>query len=254
MSTVEDFTRGDPECSASLYSYYNLINFIKIAKRLGKDASAYEAAAEAQKREILKSFYNRETKIMDDGQQFSMAFALKLGLIPDEDITVVVDLLEQHIKDNNFHLRAGIFGTKYVMEALHAHGRFETAEHLILQNTYPSWLHMLEGRTTLPEKWDGGGSQNHCMFGSVDAIFYAMYAGIQVGHGTITVNPYYSPRMDRVSAKTFIGKGILAVEWGRDADGVRVSITNNIGEPVYFVQNNSSQAVENGTAASFYLK
>ena len=251
QSTVEGFTRGDPGCSSSLYSYYNLINFIHIAKKLGKDTSTYESAAEAQKEAILATFYNRETKVVDDGQQFSMAFALKLGIIPDEDITSVVDLLEQHIKDNDFHLRAGIFGAKYVMEALHAHGRYETAERLIFQNTFPSWLNMLEGRTTIPEQWDGGGSQNHCMFGSVDAIFFAMYAGIRIGNDKIIVDPYYSPRMNHVSAKTWIGKGTLSVEWIRNTDGIRTSITNNTGEPVYFVRNSDAHAVENGASAEF---
>ena len=89
------------------------------------------------------------------------------------------------------------------------------------------------------------------MFGSVDAIFFAMYAGIRIDNDRITVDPYYSPRMNHVSAKTLIGKGILSVEWARNADLVRVSITNNTGEPVYFVQSNKAHTVENGMTAEF---
>ncbi|MBE6586727.1 MAG: hypothetical protein E7645_09485 [Ruminococcaceae bacterium] len=251
QSTVEDFNRGDPECNASFYSYYDLMNFISISKRLGKDVAQYEKTAEAQKQEIRKVFYNSETKVMDDGQQYSMAFALNLGLIPEEDVTAVVDMLEQSIRDHDFHICAGIFGARYIMEALCARGRFETAERLIFQDTFPSWLDMLKGRTTLPEKWNGGASQNHCMFGSVDVIFYSVYAGIKVEEDAIVVDPYYSPRMNRVSAKTFVGKGLIEVEWTRKDDGIHVSIVNNTGEPVFFVNDNGRHAVENGMSAKF---
>lgn len=64
--------------------------------------------------------------------------------------------LVSDIEAHDHHLTTGILGTKYVMEMLAAYGKNQTAMKLILQKTFPGWLNLIEGRTTLPEDWRGG--------------------------------------------------------------------------------------------------
>ena len=253
QSTVEGFTRGDPACCSSLYSYYNLVNFISISKALGKDVSVYEKIADLRKYIIFDEYYDSETGDFGDGSQMSISFALKLGIVPEDKIPTVLGRLEKSIIDNDYHIVAGIFGTKYIMEVLRDHGRFDLAEKLIFRDTYPSWLDMLKTRTTITERWEvGRSSQNHCMLGSIDAIFYSMYAGIRVGEN-ITIDPYYSTQMNHVSATTFIGKGNLTVEWTRNGKGITVSIDNQTGEPVSFVMGDKQLEIKTGSNNKFEI-
>jgi alpha-L-rhamnosidase len=109
------------------------------------------------------------------------------------------------------------------MEALRDGGRCDVAMKLLLQDTYPSWLDMTRGKTTLPEQWDGGKSQNHCMFGSVDGILYSMLAGIRVGK-EIEIKPYFSAEVDHVCASTVLAGGKITVEWTRKDGNIELRI------------------------------
>lgn len=140
--------------------------------------------------------------------------------------------LVSDIEAHDHHLTTGILGTKYVMEMLAAYGKYQTAMKLILQKTFPGWLNLIEGRTTLAEDWKGGGSQNHCMFGCVDAIFYSMLAGIQVDE-EITLNPCFPDQLSHVEAKTRIRGGEISVSWTRRAD--QIQLTLDISGPVSVV-------------------
>ena len=82
---------------------------------------------------------------------------------------------------------------------------------------------MTRGKTTLPEQWDGGKSQNHCMFGSVDGILYSMLAGIRVGK-EIEIVPYFAMEVDHVCASTVLAGGKITVEWTRKDGNIELRI------------------------------
>ena len=134
-----------------------------------------------------------------------------------------VEKLVRDVEAHSYHLTTGILGTKYIMEALRDAGRCDVAMKLLLQDTYPSWLDMTRGKTSLPEQWSGGKSQNHCMFGSVDAILYSMLAGIVVGK-EIEIKPYFAAEINRVCASTELSAGRIAVEWTREDGAITLSV------------------------------
>ena len=223
MSMAEGWTRGDPESCSTLYYLYNLKIAKNVLDALGRDSLEIAALIEDEKRIILDTFYDAENVIFDGNSQFSLSFALKLGVIPEKDVPTAVERLVRDVEAHGFHLTTGILGTKYIMEALRDAGRCDVAMKLLLQNTYPSWLDMTRGKTSLPEQWDGGKSQNHCMFGSVDAILYSMLAGIQVGE-KIEIKPYFADKFNRVCASTKLKNGKISVKWTREDGKIQLLI------------------------------
>jgi alpha-L-rhamnosidase len=97
----------------------------------------------------------------------------------------VDDVLDKH----GGHLTTGIFGTKYMLNALTDAGRADVACTIVGQKDFPGWVHMLErGATTLWEHWeysDDVYSHNHPMFGSVSEWFYRAVAGINVAEDAV---------------------------------------------------------------------
>jgi len=223
MSRDEGWTRGDPESCSTLYYLYNLMIAKDVLEALGKDSSELVNLIEEQKKITLDTFYDAENVIFDGNSQFSLSFALKLGIIPESDVESAVEKLCANIEAHGYHLTTGILGTKYVMEVLRDNGRCNIAMKLLLQDTYPSWLDMTRGKTTLPEQWDGGKSQNHCMFGSVDGILYSILAGIRVGK-EIEIVPYFAAEVNHVCAATTLAGGKITVEWTRKDSNIELRI------------------------------
>ncbi|MBR6794260.1 MAG: family 78 glycoside hydrolase catalytic domain [Clostridia bacterium] len=213
MSRDKGWVRGDPPCSSSLCYYYALLLTVKILGALGREDQKqhYISVAEQEKAAILDRFYDAEGKSFGNNSQFSLSFALRLGLIPDQDKRAVLERLLADIKAHDYHLTTGIFGTKHMMEVLKDNGAYETAMRLILQDTFPSWLDLIRGKTTLSERWDGGGSQNHCMFGSIDSIFYSMTADIRIDE-KIEILPAPCDRVRTVKAKVSLRGGQISVD------------------------------------------
>ena len=223
MSMAEGWTRGDPESCSTLYYLYNLKIAKNVLDALDLDSLELAALIEDEKRIILDTFYDTENVIFDGNSQFSLSFALKLGIIPEKDVPTAVEKLVRDVEAHGFHLTTGILGTKYIMEALRDAGRCDVAMKLLLQDTSPSWLDMTRGKTSLPEQWNGGKSQNHCMFGSVDAILYSMLAGIQVGE-KIEIKPYFAEEVNLVCASTRLKNGKISVKWTRSDGKIQLLI------------------------------
>ena len=223
MSMAEGWTRGDPKSCSTLYYLYNLKIAKNVLDALGRDSSEIEELIEDEKRIILDTFYDAENVTFDGNSQFSLSFALKLGVIPEKDIPEAIKKLVRDVEAHGYHLTTGILGTKYIMEVLRDSGRCDVAMKLLLRDTYPSWLDMTRGKTSLPEQWDGGKSQNHCMFGSVDAILYSMLAGIQVGE-KIEIKPYFADEVNLVCASTKLKNGKISVKWTREDGKIRLLI------------------------------
>lgn len=234
MSRDEGWTRGDPDSCSTLYYLYNLMIAKNVLDALESDSSELAKLIEDQKKIILEAFYDAENIVFDGNSQFSLAFAVKLGVLPEGDVPAAVEKLCGNIEAHGYHLTTGILGTKYVLEVLRDHGKGDVALKLILQDTYPSWLDMTRGKTTLPEQWDGGKSQNHCMFGSVDALFFSLIAGIRIGN-TVTIEPGCCYKeVAHVLARTQISGGGVEVEWTRADASVDLRIKVEGGAEVMY--------------------
>jgi len=167
-----------------------------IASLLGRDDDARHYADLAGR---VKAAY-RGKFVLPNGRMFcgtasgnsQTAYLLTLAfdILEDENRSACFDFLMALIEANDWHLNTGFVGTPLLNLTLTAFGRTDAAYRLLLQQTCPSWLHMiLNGATTMWERWDactkedGLGpasmcSFNHYALGAVGEWLYAVVGGI----------------------------------------------------------------------------
>jgi alpha-L-rhamnosidase len=115
--------------------------------------------------------------------------ALAFGLVPDELRRPTADRLVELIRSAGTHLGTGFLATPHLLPVLADHGHAGVAYELLLQDTSPSWLSMLDrGATTMWEWWDGvdadgrpHDSLNHYAKGAVIGFLHRHTAGIRLG-------------------------------------------------------------------------
>ena len=113
--------------------------------------------------------------------------ALAFGLVPAEMRRQTADRLVELIRDAGGHLGTGFLATPYLLPVLADTGHLDVAYELLLQDTEPSWLAMVErGATTVWENWEGitadgtvKDSLNHYSKGAVVSFLHTRVAGIQ---------------------------------------------------------------------------
>ena len=244
--------------SSTGFYYYMIEITAKIAKILGRsdDVERYEPLAGSVKDAFNNRFFNPAGHCYEDGSQFANGFPLFLGLVPaDERVAVLANLVDDIVNKQGGHLTTGIFGVKYVMELLSREGRGDVAWLLATQDSYPSWIHMLKGRTTLTEKWSvegTGWSGNHIMRGSIDSWFYKELGGINIdedapGYERVAIKPFIAPGLPwaKVSLKTV--KGDFRSEWSRGQEGLELKVGIPSGvEALVHVRADSLQQVSEG--------
>jgi len=131
-------------------------------------------------------------------RQTLFATLLYHDIIPDSEINIALDSLLSSLSNPTAHFTTGIFGTKYILEALSKTGNTGIVYDIVNSTRYPGWGHMIDqGATTLWETWkesDNVYSNCHPMFGSVSEWFYKWLAGIRVhpdypGFEKFIINP-----------------------------------------------------------------
>lgn len=239
------------ELVASWFHYQDALTLAEIARILGKpeDAEKYARLAADIKQAFNKEYIREKLSFPDlqskyfvygTGSQVSHILPLYADMVPeDKKETILKTLLKDIEISHGCHLSTGIVGTRYVLDTLTKYGRADLAYRLATQTTYPSWGYMIkEGATTLWERWeylDGTGmnSHNHIMFGSIDAWFYKVLAGINIdpsrpGFQRFTVKPYVLGDLSHVSASLRTVRGLVSSSWRKEKD----SLTLNVVVPV----------------------
>lgn len=226
--------------TGTAFYYFNVKLFAQIARNLGKTEEA--AAAEA-KASVIKDSFNRKflqpgTGRYGDATQTCQAFALYFDLVPPAERNQALDVLLQDIRRHNHHLTTGIFGTKYMFNALTDAGQADAAYALVNQKTFPGWGHMLaKGATTLWEHWefsDDTYSHNHPMFGSVSEWFYKALAGIRPdpsarGLDRILIQPEPVGDLTWVRAHYDSVRGRIVSSWQRKGNQFQLRVEIPIG-------------------------
>lgn len=226
--------------TGTAFYYFNVKLLEQLATALGKTADAAEARVKADQ---IKAAFNQKflqpgTGRYDTASQACQAFALYMGLTPDGEQSKALEVLVHDVMDlHQGHLSTGIFGTKYMLQALTTLGRADVAYEIVNQRSFPGWGHMLEqGATTLWEHWefsDNTFSHNHPMFGSVSEWFYKALAGIQpaadaVGFDKIIIHPRPVKDLQWVKAHYESVRGQIVSEWdqkpGRFSLHVRIPV------------------------------
>ena len=101
---------------------------------------------------------------------------------------IVADQLVAMVRAADTHLNTGFLATPYLLPVLADTGHLDLAYELLLQDTPPSWLAMIDrGATTIWEHWEGidadgvaHASLNHYSKGAVISFLHQYVAGIQL--------------------------------------------------------------------------
>ncbi|MBE6883649.1 MAG: hypothetical protein E7487_03490 [Ruminococcaceae bacterium] len=206
------------------YHYYNYILLAKIAEYLGMKEEMKEnlTCAAKVKKAFLEKWWNEETGIVATGSQACQAFALWLGILPEEGRVLAAEKLNEAVVSVGTRITTGNLCTRYLFDMLAEYGYVDTAWALITREEYPSWGYMLQnGATTVWERFEmkengGMNSHNHPMFGAVGYWFYAYVAGVRPsapGWKTFTVKPYIPEKLTFAEAKVNSVKGEIRVKW-----------------------------------------
>lgn len=158
-------------------------------------------------------------------KQTLFATLLYHDILPEDDIDMAVDSLLSSLSDS--HFTTGIFGTKYILEALSKTGNSGAAYDIVNSTSYPGWGYMIDrGATTLWETWkesDDTYSNNHPMFGSVSEWFYKWLGGIRPdpdhpGFEKFIINPSLPEGLDQVVSSYHSPFGEIVSNWRNNGE------------------------------------
>lgn len=222
---------------APAYYAFSAKNMAEIAAVLGRneDAKHYHELYE-NIREAFIAEYVHEDGTVDADFQGIYVIALKMGLVPDEVRTKMVNHLCDMIRENGDRLDTGFLSVLFLMDALCENGREDVAYKLLFQTGCPSWLYEVEkGGTTMWESWgaiaeDGTVSTysyNHYAFGCVMDWMSRHIGGLQAiepGYRRFRVKPSFASGLTSAAVSEDTPYGVAAVEWHAIGDAVCVHV------------------------------
>ncbi|MEI7828588.1 MAG: family 78 glycoside hydrolase catalytic domain [Prolixibacteraceae bacterium] len=158
-------------------------------------------------------------------------------IIPQKDLPAATDSLLKAVRNApSGHFTTGIFGTKYILEALSMTGHADEVYKIVNSSAYPGWGFMIDhGATTIWETWkesDNTYSNCHPMFGTVSEWFYRYLAGIRPladypGFKRFILAPEWPDGLNQAEAVYHAPAGDIKVNWMRTAGDIfelRVSV------------------------------
>ncbi len=220
-------------------SYLQAFDLAQAATALGQaaDAAHYATLAAAIKDAFNATFLNAAHDGYADGRQVTSILPLAFGMVPADDVTAVGDRLVSTILDtDDGHLDTGIFGTRYLMDALARIGRIDVAMTVLDQTTYPGFGYEIsQAATTDWEQWtyrSNMESHDHAMFTGINASLYTDLAGIDptdAGYSMLRIAPQVPPGLHQVSASIETIRGEVASSWttGTHAFDLAVAVPVN---------------------------
>jgi alpha-L-rhamnosidase len=235
------FDTSTPLAIPATTAYYRYATVMaEIARLAGDDGAQYEALAERIKAAFNDRFLDREAGSYGSGSQASNALPLAAGIVPDEQRAAVLASLQADIAERGNHLSTGEIGLRALFDVLGEAGDADTVLAMATNPTAPSYAAMLaSGATTLPEFWDGRGSQNHFMMGAIDDWSYRYLAGIRPtapGFKSFVVAPLVPDGLDHASASWESPYGTIESAWRRTPGGglrLRVTVPVNTSAEVH---------------------
>lgn len=217
-----------PEPLVNTAYFYHVTDIMsRVAQVLGEkgDHDNYVTLAKKIKADFNTAYYDASNKRYWEGRQGANAFALALGLVPDDKYPLVFNSLIEELKKLNYHFDTGILGTPLLVKVLSQNDRDDVVFKLMNQRDFPSFGYLLDDKnSTLWEFWDGNGSRCHPMFGSVVSWFYDGLAGIKtdsasVGMQHFLIEPKTVADMDYCKASYQSLYGKIRSEWKRLENG-----------------------------------
>jgi len=222
--------------------YLNSIDIlVRTAEILGK-VEAKEKYSRLYERTLfafLREYVSPNGRLVCETQT-AYTLALRFHLLKAEWAEKAAKKLAALLQKNDNHLLTGFAGTPHLCPVLSETGFHSIANHLLMNDDYPSWLYEIKmGATTVWERWNGikpngeffepsMNSFNHYAYGSIGEWMYQYVAGISArepGYKKIRIWPNLTRGLAQVRAEfdspygkivsgyeVNNGKGILHVE------------------------------------------
>jgi alpha-L-rhamnosidase len=218
---------------ATAYYRHSSAIMARIAAVLGRADEARELRdLSGNVRGAWQEEYLRADGTVRGGTQANCVRALAFGLVPDSARAAVTGQLAALVGEAGTHLGTGFLATPYLLPVLAENGRLELAYELLMQDSAPSWLVMVDrGATTMWEDWNGvgpdgnaKGSLNHYSKGAVASFLHRYTAGLRQAPGSagwerIIIEPRPGAGLTSASTSHRGPQGPIEVRWIID-DGV----------------------------------
>jgi alpha-L-rhamnosidase len=234
VSLVEEMTRittMDHGPTATAYLHRSARELAAMAQLVGEAGlvATYTDLAD----DVLAAW---RTEFIDDAghirpaTQANLVRALAFGLVPQHLQSLAAADLVALIRDAGTHLGTGFLATPFLLPVLADHGHLDVAYELLLQDSEPSWLTMIDrGATTMWELWDGvsadgvaTASLNHYSKGAVISFLHRYTAGMQLlepGYRRFRIAPRPGGGIRWARTHHDSPHGRIAVEWHDHASG-----------------------------------
>lgn len=188
----------------------------------------YEKLADNLKTKIRAEFWDKPV-LGKINRQTLFATLLYHEIVPKEEIDAARDSLIKAVqKGPSGHFNTGIFGTKYILEALSEYHSPEMVFDIVNSRNYPGWGFMIDrGATTIWETWkesDNTYSNCHPMFGSVTEWYYRWLGGIRPdpqypGFKEFILAPSTPGGLDFVHCNYHSPYGEIVSNWQKESEG-----------------------------------
>jgi hypothetical protein len=239
--------------TATAFYYQDARILSEVAPLLGNTRDAAEYAQLAQK--ILASFnqnfFNASNDSYATGSQASNALPLALDMVAPSARTAV---LENLVKD--FEAKQTTVGEvclESLLNALADGGRSDLIYRMYDTETSGYGLQIKLGKTSETEGWNGGGSQDHFMFGQLSEWLFTHLAGIErdprtPGFAKIVIKPAVVGDLTEVKGSYDSIAGRIVSEWKRNGStlALHLVIPPNTTATVYLPASSASTIQEGG--------
>jgi alpha-L-rhamnosidase len=249
------------------YSTQLLINAATVLNKQ-EDVTYYTGLLKRIKDAFFKEYVTPNGRLVS-GTQTAYTLALNFDMLPESLRGQAADRLVENIHAYGDHLTTGFLGTPYLCHVLSRFGKDNTAYHLLLQQTYPSWLYPVKmGATTIWERWDGikpdktfetptMNSFNHYSYGAIGDWMYRVMTGLDTytdgpGYKHIKIMPHPGGGFTNASATLQTYYGDVSSGW-EVKDGktyYTINIPANTKADIHLPAKNADDITEDGKPLS----
>lgn len=223
LSDHESLMKVPVELTGTCHYYQIARIMARFASITGDQAGVirYSNLADKIRVKIIDLFWD-QPDIEVPNRQTLLSSLLVAGVLDAKDQAVALDQLLRVLQESDYHVTTGIFGTKYLLDALSSHGRTDIAFRIVNQSGFPGWKYMIDhGATTVWETWkesDNTFSQNHPMFGSVSEWYLKWLGGIQPdvenpAENKVVLRPQPVEDLDSLAVEKYFPSGSLVSHW-----------------------------------------
>jgi len=237
------FRAADQGSVATAYLYRSAALLSRISASTGDhaDAERFGLLAERVLHAWRAEYMGQDGSLSPDTQATHVR-ALAFGLVPDDLRASTAERLVELVRDAGTHVGTGFLATPYLLPVLADTGHLDVAYDLLLQDTEPSWLTMIDrGATTIWEEWNGidadgkaHASLNHYSKGAVISFLHTHVAGIRppsdpdsesAGYRRFTIEPRPGGGLAWARAEFESPYGVIGSAWRIEGDVFVLDVT-----------------------------